>query len=379
MEQTFKYFAFISYSSKDTDWGKRLQRKLEHYRMPATLCREQGWDRRPISPVFFAPTDIQPGGLTEELQERLRSSRNLIVICSPNSARSEWVGKEIAYFHGLGRTDQIHFFIVDGTPHSDNPDMECFNDVVHALGMPEILGANIHEKNYRLPWLNRERAYAQLISKLLEVDFDAIWKRHKRLLIRKVFAWIVGILIVITALMGMWLINQPKDVRVCLEEKSVRNEFLPALKDAAVTLTTDNETKTGIIHSIDSCTTFMNIPHRFMNKRVRMTFRCHDYLDVDTMLILTENMTLNIFRNPMVYGDIHFRLWNSEQERAMGNMTIEIDGRSIISDEKGVVSTFIPLEYQKKAYPIKAGYSLEIDTLFMPCGKDDILIVKLSL
>ncbi len=60
-------------------------------------------------------------------------------------------------------------------------------------------------------------------------------------------------------------------------------------------------------------------------------------------------------------------------------MTIEIDGRSIISDEKGVVSTFIPLEYQKKAYPIKAGYSLEIDTLFMPCGKDDILIVKLSL
>lgn len=74
MEQQFKYFAFISYNSKDTAWGKKLQKKLEHYRMPATLCSEHGWKRTPISPIFFAPTDIQPGGLSNELQERLCAS-----------------------------------------------------------------------------------------------------------------------------------------------------------------------------------------------------------------------------------------------------------------------------------------------------------------
>ena len=126
MEQ-FKYFAFISYSTKDTEWGKRLQKKLEHYRMPATLCSEHNWDRKPMNPIFFAPTDIQPGGLTEELQERLKASKNLIVICSPNSAQSEWVGKEIEFFHNLGRTKNIHFFIVDGIPHSVTPATECFN------------------------------------------------------------------------------------------------------------------------------------------------------------------------------------------------------------------------------------------------------------
>ena len=42
----YKYFAFISYNSKDTEWGKRLQRKLEHYKMPATLCSEHGWKRK---------------------------------------------------------------------------------------------------------------------------------------------------------------------------------------------------------------------------------------------------------------------------------------------------------------------------------------------
>jgi hypothetical protein len=93
-----KYFAFISYNSKDIAWGRKLQRKLEHYRMPATLCSEKGWERTPIRPVFFAPTDIQPGGLTKELQDRLHASRNLVVICSPNSAKSEWVGREIAFF-----------------------------------------------------------------------------------------------------------------------------------------------------------------------------------------------------------------------------------------------------------------------------------------
>ena len=80
MEEKMKYFAFISYSSKDTAWGRQMQRKLEHYRMPATLCSEHGWERRPMKPVFFAPSDIQPGGLNEELQERLKASRNLIVI-----------------------------------------------------------------------------------------------------------------------------------------------------------------------------------------------------------------------------------------------------------------------------------------------------------
>ena len=113
MQNPFKYFAFISYNSKDTAWGKRLQKKLEHYRMPSALCNEHGWQRTPIKPVFFAPTDIQPGGLSEELKDRLKASQHLIVICSPNSAKSKWVGREIEFFHNLGRTKNIHFFIIE--------------------------------------------------------------------------------------------------------------------------------------------------------------------------------------------------------------------------------------------------------------------------
>lgn len=374
--QQFKYFAFISYNSKDTEWGKKVQKKLEHYRMPATLCSEHGWERKPISPIFFAPTDIQPGGLTEELQDRLRASRNLIVICSPNSAKSEWVGREIEFFHQLGRTKQIHFFIVEGTPHSGNPETECFNPIVNTLGMPEILGANIHEKIYRWPWMNKERAYVQLISKLLGVEFDAIWQRHKRLLIQKIITWAILSIAVVASLIGVWITNQPVDVEMRLKEASVHNDQLPPLQNAIITITLDNETKTDTLHNIDNSIVFTNIPHRFIGKEVRVTATCRDYLDVDTMITLYKDVVLNISRNPSVFGDVHFRLWNPETEKPLENEVIEIAGQTATSDEDGRVSLFVPLEVQQAKYAIKSSVPLANDTVYLPCGPNDVILTE---
>ena len=373
MAQDFKYYAFISYNSKDTVWGKRVQRKLEHYRMPATLCNERGWKRTPIRPVFFAPTDIQPGGLTDELQERLKASRNLIVICSPNSAQSDWVGKEIEFFHSLGRTSNIHFFIVDGKPHSGDPATECFNPVIDRLGLPEILGANIHERNYRWPWLNKERAYVQLVSKLLGVEFDAIWQRHKRLLFRRALAWFFGIAAVIAALVAVWLGNQPFDTTVRLNEASVHNDQIPSLHDAVVTISLDNESKSDTILSIDQNGQFTNIPHRYLDKEVRMTFACPDFLPLDTTLVLSQEVTLNVHRDPKVYGQVEFALWNPETETFIPGIKLELAGQVVTTDKEGRVSMFVPLEKQRKSYQVKAPFPLYKDMLTMPCGESDVI------
>ena len=372
-EQEFKYYAFISYNSKDTVWGKRVQRKLEHYRMPATLCSERGWKRTPIRPVFFAPTDIQPGGLTDELQERLKASRNLIVICSPNSAQSDWVGKEIEFFHSLGRTENIHFFIVDGKPHSGDPETECFNPVIDKLGLPEILGANIHEQNYRLPLLNKERAYVQLVSKLLGVEFDAIWQRHKRILIHRAIAWFLGIVAVLVALWAVWAANQPFDAKVHLNEASVHNDQLPPLKDAVVTLTLDNESKSDTIAAIDNKGVLTNIPHRYLGKQVKLTFACHDFVALDTTITLDRDVTLDIRRDPAVYGNVKFGLWNPETETFIGGVKLEVAGQTVTTDKDGQVSMFVPLEQQRKTYQVKAPFPLYNDMITMPCGESDVI------
>lgn len=376
MDQQYKYFAFISYNSHDQSWGKRLQRKLEHYQMPATLCSQHGWNRIPIKPVFFAPTDIQPGGLSDELQQRLQASRNLIVICSPNSAKSEWVGREIEYFHSLGRTRNIHFFIVDGTPHSNDPDTECFNPVVNQLGLPEILGANIHEQVYRLPWLNRERAYVQLISKLLGVEFDTIWKRHRRLLVQKVLAWTLGAIAVLAALGFTWKANQPFDAEIRLTEGSCHNEYLPPLKDAVVTITLDNETKTDTLRSLDSPVVFSNIPHRYLGEPVHINILCQNYLPLDTTLPLAEAVSVAVLRDPAVFGNIRVKLWSISKERPLSGTEVRILDYTVTSDADGYVTLTIPLEEQRPRYPISSNRPAIGDSITMPCGPDDIIIAE---
>ena len=372
----YKYFAFISYNSHDIKWGKRLQKKLEHYRMPATLCSERGWVRTPIKPVFFAPTDIQPGGLSQELQERLAASRHLIVVCSPHSAKSEWVGKEIEFFHQLGRTKDIHFFIVDGEPHSGNPDTECFNPVVEKLGLPEILGANIHEKIHRLPWLNRERAYVQLISKLLNVEFDTIWKRHRCQRRMKAMAWTVGALVLLAVLLGVWHNSQPVDVTLQVKETSVHNNNLPPLKDAVVTLALDNKTETDTLRAIDGQLVFRNIPHKYLNQPVHVTIACRDFLTTDTVITLTKEMTLNIARDPAVYGDIHFQLYDPMTEQYLSGVEVTIEGQNVQSDETGTIALQIPLSAQRKKYPISASIPLHEDTLYPPCTGSYMIFKK---
>lgn len=373
MSQDYKYYAFISYNSRDTEWGKRVQRKLEHYRMPATLCNERGWKRTPIRPVFFAPTDIQPGGLTDELRERLKASRNLVVICSPNSAQSEWVGKEIEFFHSLGRTGNIHFFIVDGTPHSQDPATECFNPVIDKLGLPEILGANIHERNYRWPFLNKERAYVQLVSKLLGVEFDSIWQRHKRLLVHRAIAWTLLIVAFMAALAAVWFANQPFDATVRLHEASVHNADLPPLQDAVITLSLDNESKTDTIATIDDSGLLTNIPHRYMNQQVNMTFAGRDFLPVDTTVTLGREVTLDIRRDPSVYGNVRFGLWDPVTETFISGARLEIAGQTVRTDKEGQVSIFVPLEKQHGSYHVKAPFPLYNDVITMPCGESDVI------
>lgn len=374
MEESYKYFAFLSYSSHDMAWGKRLQRRLEGYRLPTTLCSARGWPRKPMRPVFFAPTDIQPGGLDQELQDRLRASRHLIVICSPHLAQSAWVGREIEYFHSLGRAGRIHLFIVEGTPHSGNPQTECFNPVIDRLGLPELLGANIHEHIYRWGWLNRERAYVQLVTKLLGIEFDAIWQRHKRRLATQVAAGILGGAAVCAAVTGAWLANRPVDVTVRLHEATVHNVHLPPLSEAVVSLRLDNELKTDTLASLADEARFLHVPRRFLGREVSVSIRCRDFLDVDTLWRLEAAQVLPVSRDAAVYGQVRFRLWSPDTEQAVPHCDVWVQGVPTRSDATGQVELSIPLSSQRTAYPVRAAVALEDSVVYMPTGPGAVVL-----
>ena len=352
----YKYFAFISYNQQDVAWGKRLQRKLENYKMAATLCSEKGWKRTPIRPVFFAPTDIQPNELTEELKARLEASRHLIVICSPHSAQSEWVGREIAYFHSLGREKNIHFFIIDGVPNSNDPQTECFNRVIKELGMSERLGANINERNYSWNYLNRQRAYVQLITKLLGIEFDTIWQRHKRHLIEK---WTTIILLGIAILCSIawaWMAHRPITVSVALEEVMPPNNHLPKLSDAEVTLVLENDVRRVRTHSMDEVVSFTNVPKNWLGSNVELRFvdfpdtpESANYYPTEIKLKLEEQMTIPVCRDTIKYGKLKARVID-RNHHPLPNYKISIAGLDLTTDDKGNIDTYIPYENQRRSY-----------------------------
>lgn len=169
----YQYYAFISYKRDDEPWAKWLHHKLEHYRLPSNLNGRTDLPHE-IRPVFRDTSELTPGNLPQQINEALSLSKYLIVICSPRSARSEWVNKEVEAFIGMGKVSHVIPFIIEGTVASKDPEDECFPIALRQLPREqEILGSNINE-------MGREAAAIKVVARMFDVKFDTLWQRQER-------------------------------------------------------------------------------------------------------------------------------------------------------------------------------------------------------
>ena len=113
-----------------------------------------------------------------------------------------------------------------------------------------------------------------------------------------------------------------------------------------------------------------------MNKSIEVSFECEDYLPLDTTMYLSSEMTLNIKRNPEIYGKLRTQIYASHNESGVSGVIINVAGQELISDTNGYIATFIPLESQRVKYVITSSLPLQTDTIRMPSGEDDVLLVK---
>lgn len=173
MENGKEYYAFISYKREDEEWAKWLQHKLEHYKLPSNLNGRTDLPKE-IRPVFKDTSELNPGNLPQQIHDALEQSQHLIVICSPRSAKSEWVNREVETFIGMGRTDKIIPFIIEGNAFSKSPETECFPVALRTLPSDqEILGANINE-------MGRDAAAVKVVAQMFGLKFDTLWQRYER-------------------------------------------------------------------------------------------------------------------------------------------------------------------------------------------------------
>jgi MTH538 TIR-like domain (DUF1863) len=191
-DDEYKYWAFISYSHQDEAWASWLHKSLETYKVPRKLVGrelETGVVPRRIFPIFRDREEL-PGAadLGGKLKNALRSSRYLIVICSPKSAVSQWVNEEIKTYKALGREDRVLCLIVDGEPYaSEKPQsglLECFPEAVRYRVAED--GSLTNERtepiaaDARKGKDGRTNAKFKLLAGILNVGYDELKQREKK-------------------------------------------------------------------------------------------------------------------------------------------------------------------------------------------------------
>lgn len=193
----YKNYAFISYSRQDDREVRWLHKALEDFRIPTGLPKPSDGEHPPkrLRPVFRDKQDleVQARSFVEQIERELAASRFLIVVCSPNAARSRPDGKhyvdwEIRRFiqaHGVeyARSHTLPV-ILAGSPGCGDPERECLPPALREFG-PSFLEHNFPLLK-DLPTDKRGEAEARedcvigCVSFLLGVEKATIRDRHLR-------------------------------------------------------------------------------------------------------------------------------------------------------------------------------------------------------
>lgn len=216
------YLAFLSYSSKDEAVARKLLKRIEGFHVPKGLVGTPGRDGPVPDRLFplFRDREELPlsANLGATISDALRASRFLIVICSPNSAKSKWVNEEIRIFKSFGRDDRILAFITDGTPNaSDREDgsaEECFPS---ALRFEVDANGEISDRrcepiagDLRPGGDGWNNAVLKAVAGITGLGFDAFALRERKRRHRRLVMQLVFFLVLLSAALWKWENSRPE-------------------------------------------------------------------------------------------------------------------------------------------------------------------------
>ena len=119
-EKVYKYDAFISYRHLEPDQSiaKEIHRMIERFTPPKEFYKE---GKKPSYRVFRDREELAARDLSSSIEEALKESRFLIVICGKRTALSDWCVKEIETFRKLHGDSRIIPVLIEGEPKESFP------------------------------------------------------------------------------------------------------------------------------------------------------------------------------------------------------------------------------------------------------------------
>lgn len=178
-----RYSAFLSYSQRDTPFVRKLHRWLEAYRLPARLAK--GASRRRLKPLFRDSDELAAASdLTAAVRTALADADFLIVICSPRSAQSKWVGREIELFRHLHGGKRILTALIEGDAETS------FHPAL--LRRPHGRATEPLAADFRPGMGGHRIAFVKLMAPLAGVELDELIHRDGQRQVRQLLVGVGG-------------------------------------------------------------------------------------------------------------------------------------------------------------------------------------------
>ena len=326
-----KKYAFISYSHKDERMAKWLQRKLESYKLPTNIHNEYE-NSKYLRPIFRDKTDLSVGVLTDELKNNLFNSKYLIVVCSPNSAQSQWVNEEVRMFIEWGRINNVILFVIEGEQNRNSDYLPIvLREYVKEHPESELLASDIRV-------IGKEHAYIRIVSGMLQVDFDVLWQRHIREKRRRLFIYSVVFLL---AFFFFYCFAIPVKFSVTLIDAK---HILPQKSDGVLYI----NDKAYLLTNYDTIISDV-LPGYFRFSSIPISFNATFYNKLDSQINfnffnITSEYHLLLERDNTFscYGGIVLDF----NEQPLSNIEVYIDNYFCLTDESGKFFIELPLEKQ---------------------------------
>lgn len=203
---TRKPFAFISYSRKDEKVATDLRERLEKYVYSSQLVKPENRpeDKKYVRPIFQDITDLhaRKPNFWDELKEKVRDARYLIVICTSNSAQSKVVKEGIDYFLQTHANDSgliIPVYVDEVVPMGS-----VIDDIAKVRNCPIYISLRNKEGH-----TGRKYCFYHLLEYLLHVDFYKLYNRYeeykKRKRVRKATIASAFVLLALSASIYGWI------------------------------------------------------------------------------------------------------------------------------------------------------------------------------
>lgn len=344
-QDKYTTYAFISYSHRDISVAKWLQNKLEAFKLPTEIHNDIDAGSRYLRPVFRDQSDLNTGILSDELRKHLKESRFLILLCSKNSARSAWVSDEAKAFVEMGRLDRIIPVII---PNQDVGEEVFFPEFLRNYFREhpekELLGVNLGEEG-------KEKALIRIISRMLDVSFDSLWKRHQR---QKRIRIITSSAMALILMIAAYLFAVPVSVTVNV---TMQHAELPI--GEKVSLNVDGGKY--VSNSLEPHFEKISIPgyKRFSDQQISVSSQFFIPADTAVSVGLAINRDIYITLKRDDSFAIYAGTVYDDELKPLQDVTVTVGQYSSFSDSRGYFHISIPLMDQRAELPItleKAGF-----------------------